>query len=737
MSSKVIFKKPCIILSIIIISQISLNFFTPCNFGRNVNRLICEHPVIPSIFLDWNETSYELNETRGNAIISDSENNIYIGGNIYNTSKKAYDLMILKYNNSGTLIWNKTWGGLSDDHANAIGLDSSNNIYIVGNSDSFGNNTDILLIKFNNSGELAWYTSWGGPGEDSGFGMSIDADDSLFIIGYSESYDISGDVVLLKFNSTGSLKLTTTWGGVDTDYPTAISIDSEENLYFTGYTSSFGAISSNFFLVKMNTSGNLVWNITWGEDLPEVGTGLSINNLNEIFLIGYTQNYGAMNLDIILYKLNSSGQFLWNFTYKRAGYDFGNSITLDTRENIYIAGKSDNNLLLLKLCSTGMLKWEKKWEDEDEDTALGITADEFDNIFITGFKVKSTGKSHFFLVKYLPIPDNFEAISDADKPDPDGNFTISWNESLDAENYSLYQSKYEISEFNSSVIEIVKGNTNRTYEFKDYKEDIYHFLVVAFNMYGNTSSNSLKVKVQFPPDDFLLNNNTEIPDVDGNVNLTWTPSIGAKNYSVFIGNDVIYNHISDATLFAENITQESFLIEELLNGDYYYVVVAYNEAGETMSNCIHIIVRRSPFPFNLTSDAGIPFDEDGTFELVWTHSEYALNYTVFISNYSISIFNESVIEVYNFTPPFEWPTYRHDITGLTNGTYYFVVVAFNEYGSYITECLEIKVKIPKEPNNGNTNGNEIFKYLPQIIVPVIIGILVFGMIFIYYKRKKS
>ncbi|MFX0010027.1 MAG: hypothetical protein ACFE9R_06915 [Candidatus Hermodarchaeota archaeon] len=102
--------------------------------------------------------------------------------------------------------------------------------------------------------------------------------------------------------------------------------------------------------------------------------------------------------------------------------------------------------------------------------------------------------------------------------------------------------------------------------------------------------------------------------------------------------------------------------------------------------------------------------------------------------------NSSVKELYSFTPSFEWPTYRFKLchcsgTGLGNGTYYFAVVAVNEYGEYTTECLEVVVRIPPEKTAKN-GGNDVFQFLPQVLLYITIGGLLLLMIFLYTKIRK-
>jgi hypothetical protein len=95
-----------------------------------------------------------------------------------------------------------------------------------------------------------------------------------------------------------------------------------------------------------------------------------------------------------------------------------------------------------------------------------------------------------------------------------------------------------------------------------------------------------------------------------------------------------------------------------------------------------------------------------------------------------------VISFYNFTPPFEWPYYRYSVSGWENGTYYFIVVAYNEFGNYTTGCLKIIVLIPYIPSNGNIDGKNVYEWI-RITIPYLITAGLLGvLIFVYYKRKK-
>ena len=88
--------------------------------------------------------------------------------------------------------------------------------------------------------------------------------------------------------------------------------------------------------------------------------------------------------------------------------------------------------------------------------------------------------------------------------------------------------------------------------------------------------------------------------------LTWSSSDGAVNYSVYIHHEFINDVKDDGILLIAGIENNYYILGSLTNGDYYVVIEALNDAGQYLSNCILIVVRRAPISFNLTTDAEDP-----------------------------------------------------------------------------------------------------------------------------------
>jgi len=276
------------------------------------------------------------------------------------------------------------------------------------------------------------------------------------------------------------------------------------------------------------------------------------------------------------------------------------------------------------------------------------------------------------------LPGNFTLSSNADSPDKDGTFNLTWSDSEGVVDYSIFI-------YDKNITYISKRFTLSSYEdvtspftISGLMTGEYYCIVAAYNATGEKLSDNVYVNVERPkPGNFTLESDADVPvDTDGTFNLNWTVSEGAVNYSVFSYNSYITQINNSVTNLLNQMTPSPIPITELMDGDYYYVVVAYNETGETMSNNVNVSVDLpGPGNFTLTTDADVPVDTDGAFNLNWTFSEGADNYSVFTYNGLITQINDSVTNILNQTIPSPFL-----ITGLMDGDYYYVVVAYNETG---------------------------------------------------------
>ena len=342
-----------------------------------------------------------LRTEHGNSIALDVSGNIYMTGSSNSFGPATYpnsSLTLLKYSPTGNLLWAKMWSGIGNgtEAGGGVVVDQSGNIYVGGSTSSFGaGRSNVLLLKFDPSGNLLWQRIWGAGVADGASSLALDGSGNIYLAGSTDTTFRSRyvDVLVMKVDSAGNLLWQKNWGGPNNEYAYSIAVDSSSNIYVTGYTTSFGPGGSNVFLLKLDSSGNLLWQRVWGGGSgSQSGQGVAVDASGNIYVTGYTSSFGAGNIDVLLMRFDMSGNLLWQKTWGGWAVDEGSAVTVDASGNAYVTGvtysfgasSGDSEVFLLKVDPSGNLVWQKTWGGPDADNGNGIALDPSGNVLIAG-----------------------------------------------------------------------------------------------------------------------------------------------------------------------------------------------------------------------------------------------------------------------------------------------------------------------------------------------------------------
>lgn len=279
----------------------------------------------------------------GFGVATDSSDNVYIVGYAESDGAGDRDGILVSYDSFGALRFQKTLGGTQADEFYSIAIDSSDNIYIAGISNSTGFGfRDALIAKYDTSGDLVWSRVLAGTGGDVAAGIAIDSNDDIYFAGQTLSGGAGGDDVLIaKYNSSGVIQWQRTLGDADDQGATSIAIDGSDNIYLAGLTEA--PVGSNFLLAKYDTSGNLTWQKELGGSVSETGRGVKTDSSGNVYIVGETDSEGEGFDDILVAKYDSAGVIQWQRLIGGSpGDDQGNNISFSTQDYMVIAGFSRN-----------------------------------------------------------------------------------------------------------------------------------------------------------------------------------------------------------------------------------------------------------------------------------------------------------------------------------------------------------------------------------------------------------
>lgn len=277
----------------------------------------------------------------------DSSGNVYAVGWCNNSSftNGSNDAIIVKYDTDGNLQWQRSLGHNSTDRSYEVHIDSSDNIFIVGNTTQSGNGY-VFVAKYNTSGTLQWQNSFGDSVETYGYGITSDSSGNLYVCGPHFTADRKTSV--FKLNSSGTVqwarKITnpTTSGDV---FGTNIAVDSSGNVYVLMNGEGSGH-PSEWRIVKLDTSQNISWerNIkSFPNSYSAEAFGIRVDSSGNVYVGGYAPDTSSQAY-MSAVKYDSSGTLLWSrmiITYSslvvaRDTYTY--DMDIDREGNVYLIG---------------------------------------------------------------------------------------------------------------------------------------------------------------------------------------------------------------------------------------------------------------------------------------------------------------------------------------------------------------------------------------------------------------
>ncbi len=220
------------------------------------------------------------------------------------------DILVVKIDSVGTIMWDSSIGDNdSADQGFSVTETSSGDFVIVGySSPGINGFSDIRLFKMSTSGTLIWDKIYGGDDYDEGYAVCETTGGGLIITATMESYGNGlDDGCLIKTDSTGVTEWQQILGGAGRDIANDITINADGDFLMVGSTNSFGNGYYDNWIIKTNAEGNLVWEQIYGDDLDDGGKAISPTSDGGYIITGYTYSYGSGNCDLWLLKIDSLG----------------------------------------------------------------------------------------------------------------------------------------------------------------------------------------------------------------------------------------------------------------------------------------------------------------------------------------------------------------------------------------------------------------------------------------------
>ena len=314
----------------------------------------------------WSRQIGPPNVENCNAATTGSSGDIYISGfttgNLGGSSSGGADAFLVKYDPSGTHLWSGKVDSGYYDNSLAVAADAFGNIYISGKTDGdivlSAGGTDAFLVKFNESGSVLWSRQKGNVGTDESNAVAVDAQGNVYISGYTdrslcEPTHGGYDAFVIKYEGSGIEHWSKQIGTSGEDRSNAVTVDATGNVYISGFTTGslencVNAGGTDAFLIKYSPNGNFVWARQLGTSDNDTSHSVAVDSSGNIYITGTTagnlNDIGAGGEDIFLACYDTEGTLLWSRQIGTIGDDVSRSVAIDAWDNVYITGYTNNNL---------------------------------------------------------------------------------------------------------------------------------------------------------------------------------------------------------------------------------------------------------------------------------------------------------------------------------------------------------------------------------------------------------
>jgi hypothetical protein len=251
---------------------------------------------------------------------------------------------IMKIDNQGIPIWSIVVNPYKSTNEGINKLFSAiiceNTIVAVGLATPIGDNatSDVWIIKIDNAGNVLWSKTYGGASNEAARSIALAQDNKFIIAGYTDQIITNDyDFLILKIDSSGNMFWNQTFGGAQSDKAYAIT-SASDGCIIAGDTRSKGSGDSDAWIIKIGINGEMLWDQTVGGSDFDSPTCIITATDGSYLVAGTTFSYGNGQRDFWLFKITDLGKVDWSSTVGRSNYEEAYSVISAGNDDYIMAG---------------------------------------------------------------------------------------------------------------------------------------------------------------------------------------------------------------------------------------------------------------------------------------------------------------------------------------------------------------------------------------------------------------
>ena len=302
------------------------------------------------------------------------------------TPDSATDAEGMKY------YWAKTYGSSYNDEFRAIALTPEGDVLVAGfwNSSWVTNVYYLWLVALDERGDVEWAYKYQLLSNEVAEAIAIAPDGDIIVLGNVLIWPFSYFWVIKIDGTTHEVEWENIYGPGS---PRDVAVADDGSIYVVGYTDAYGAGNSDIWALKLRgDDGSREWQKTYGSTDTDVGYAIALTDDGFAIVVGETYSFGAGGSDMVVLKIDiDDGSVEWCRVYGGASDEGGRDVVILPGGDILAVGSTkfsgpgDIDFWALRLSSSnGMVKWEKAYGGSTYDLIGGAALTPDGHILMTG-----------------------------------------------------------------------------------------------------------------------------------------------------------------------------------------------------------------------------------------------------------------------------------------------------------------------------------------------------------------
>jgi hypothetical protein len=202
--------------------------------------------------MQWNKTYGGAGTDQAYSVVQTRDGGYIIAGETNSSGAGDFNYWLVRTDSAGTQLWSKTYGGATTDVATSVQQTNDSGYIVAGYTDSFGaGGSDGWLVKTDTNGQMQWNKTYGDINDEVAYSIQLASGGEYLVAGGTTSNTTGGwDFWIIRTDALGNMKGEQTNGGTADDIAYSAQQTSDGGYIAVGFTNSYGAGSSDFWVVK-------------------------------------------------------------------------------------------------------------------------------------------------------------------------------------------------------------------------------------------------------------------------------------------------------------------------------------------------------------------------------------------------------------------------------------------------------------------------------------------------------